>query len=113
MVYERAHQLAAELKESEGYRLYCHAKERAFSNETTRNLIEEYQKIRMKLQANAITGERNETLIAQAQKLGELLQFDPNAAEYLMAEYRVTTMLGEIYKILADAIDIDLSALES
>ena len=35
------------------------------------------------------------------------------ARAFLMAEYRIRTMLGDIYKILAEAIDIDLSALEA
>ena len=52
--------------------------------------------------------EANEKL----QKLGELLQFDAAAAAYLLAEYRLNGLLGEIYKILAEAVELDLGALE-
>ena len=47
------------------------------------------------------------------QKIGELLQFDADAAAYLMAEFRLKRMVGDVYKILADAVDIDLGLLES
>ena len=113
MIYDNARRLAEELKNSEEYRAYCAAKERAFANESTRNLIGEYHKLQMKAQANAISGEKNDELLQKLQKLGEVLQFDADAANFLMAEYRLNTMLGDVYKILAEAIDIDLSALEA
>ncbi len=113
MVYDNARKLAEELKNSDEYRAYCAAKERAFASESTKNLINEYHKLQMKAQANAITGEKNDELLQKLQKLGEVLQFDADAANFLMAEYRMNTMLGDVYKILAEAIDIDLSALEA
>ena len=113
MVYDNARKLAQELRESQEYRAYCEAKDRAFMNESTKNLIAEYHRLQMKAQANAISGERNDELLQKLQKLGELLQFDADAAAFLMAEYRMNSMLGDVYKILAEAIDIDLSALEA
>lgn len=113
MVYDNARKLAQELRESDEYRAYCEARDRAFQNESTKNLIAEYHKLQMKAQANAISGERNDELLQKLQKLGELLQFDMDAASFLMAEYRMNSMLGDVYKILAEAIDIDLSALEA
>ncbi len=112
MVYDEARKLAEQLKASEEYRTYREAKERAYANESTRTLLTEYHKLQMKAQANAITGEQNEEVLAKLQKLGELLQFDADAAAYLFAEYRVKTMLGDVYKILAEAVGIDLSMLE-
>ena len=113
MVYDNARKLAQELRESDEYRAYCEARDRAFQNESTKNLIAEYHKLQMKAQANAISGEKNEELLQKLQKLGELLQFDMDAASFLMTEYRMNSMLGDVYKILAEAIDIDLSALEA
>lgn len=46
------------------------------------------------------------------QKIGEVLQLNPDASAYLMAEYRLNTMLGDVYKILADGIDLDLGLSE-
>ena len=113
MVYDNARKLAQELRESDEYRAYCEARDSAFQNESTKNLLAEYHKLQMKAQANAISGERNDELLQKLQKLGELLQFDMDAASFLMADYRMNSMLGDVYKILAEAIDIDLSALEA
>ncbi|MBQ5987331.1 MAG: YlbF family regulator [Clostridia bacterium] len=112
MIYDNARKLADELKNSEEYRAYRAAKERAFQNDSTKNLIAEYHKLQRKAQASVLGGETNQELMQQLQKLGEVLQFDADAAAFLMAEYRLNTMLGDVYKILAEAIDIDLSALE-
>lgn len=113
MVYDCAKELADALKASDEYRDFCAAKERAFENETTRALLMEYQKLRVRAQASALSGERSEELMNRFQKLAELLQFDAEASEFLMAEYRLNTMLGDVYKILAQAVEIDLSGLEA
>ena len=112
MVYDQAKQLAVRMRESEEYRSFCEAKERAFANASTRTLLNEYHKLRRRAQANVLSGEHDETLLMQLQKLGEALQFDADAADYLLAEYRLGTMLGDIYKILAEAVDMDLNDLE-
>ena len=46
------------------------------------------------------------------QKLGEILMLNQEASAYLMAEFRLNQMLGDVYKILAEAIDVDLGALD-
>lgn len=112
MVYDNAKKLAEDLRNSEEYRAYVAAKEAAFQNSSTENLIHEYHKLQMKAQASMMAGERDEALLGQLQKLGEVLQFDATASAFLFAEYRLNTMLGDVYKILAEAIDVDLSALE-
>ena len=90
---------------------YIHI-EHSFRQEATKSLLTEYHKLQMKAQAAMMAGDRNEELMQKLQKMGELLQFDNAAAAYLLAEYRLNTMLGDVYKILAEAIDVDLSALE-
>ncbi|MDD3401127.1 MAG: YlbF family regulator [Eubacteriales bacterium] len=112
MVYDHARALANDLRTSEEYEKYKTAKEAAYANESTKNLIAEYHKLQMKAQAAYLSGEKNDEQMEQLQKLGEVLQFNPAASEFLLAEYRLNTMLGDVYKILADAIDVDLSALE-
>ena len=46
------------------------------------------------------------------QKIGEVLQLNRDASDFLLAEYKLNVMLGDVYKILAEAIDIDLGMLE-
>ena len=113
MTYDTAKKLAAELKESEEYRTYAAVKERAMENDTTRTLIDEYHRLQIQAQAAAVSGNKNDELMAKLQKIGELLQFDSSASAFLMAEFRLNRMLADVYKILAEAIDIDLRSLEA
>lgn len=113
MVYDTAKTLAAELRQSEEYRAYVSAKERAMESGTTRALIEEYNRLQIRAQAAVIAGESDGEIIAKLQKIGELLQFDKDASAYLMEEFRLKRMLGDVYKILAEAVEIDLSPLEA
>ena len=113
MVYDTAKLLAQELKSSQEYREYERAKEIALEDAATKTLIDEYHKLQIRAQASVVSGEKNDELLAKLQKVGEVLQFNQSAAAFLMAEFRLNRMLGDVYKILAEAIDVDLSALEN
>ncbi len=112
MIYDRANELAKEIAESDEYRRFCEAKERISDNETTVNLLKEYRKLQYKAQAAMVAGNTDNEIMESLQKLGELLQMNADASAYLIAEYQLNRMLGDIYKILADAIDVDLSMFE-
>ncbi len=113
MVYDTAKLLANEMKNSIEYREYTAAKARAMENNTTRTLIEEYNKLQFRSQAAMIAGETENESLKKLQKIGELMQFDTDASAYLMAEFRLKRMLGDVYKILAEAVDVDLGPLEA
>ena len=113
MVYDTANRLAEELKTSDEYREYAASKTRAMENSTTRSLIEEYNKLQIHAQAAMIAGDQNSETMQKLQNIGELLQFDADASAYLIAEFRLKRMLGDVYKILAEAVDVDLGPLEA
>ena len=110
--YDQAHELARTLKESEEYREYMRLKETAFEDETNRALLNEYRKLQFQLQAKAAAGEtlpQDDT--QRLQQIGVLLQFNPDASAYLLAEFRFQRMLTDIFKILADVAGVDLDML--
>ncbi len=113
MLIDDAKTLADKLRSSEEYITYREAKERAYAQPSTAALLDEFYALRMKAQAASVAGAPDAETTEKLQKLGELLQFDAAAAEYLMAEFRLNALLGEIYKILAKAVDLDLGALEA
>ena len=113
MVYDTAKQLARELQESQEYAAYRDAKERAYENESTRALINEYHRLQIAAQAGAVSGKQDGETLQKLQKIGEVLQFDNSASAFLMAEFRLNRMLADVYKILAEAVDVDLSGLEA
>ncbi len=113
MLLDDARTLADKLKASEEYRTYRETKARAYAQPATAALLDEFYTLRMKAQASSVAGTPDAEVTEKLQKLGELLQFDAAAAEYLMAEFRLNALLGDIYKILAKAVDLDLGALEA
>lgn len=111
MVYDKANELAKLLKESNEFREYKTTKEKAFENDTTASLIKEYHKLQLAAQAAMVSGKKDETM-QRLQKIGELLQLNQDASAFLFAEYRLNRVVSDIYKIIAEAIDVDLGALE-
>lgn len=112
MVMDTVRVLARELRESAEYTEFVAARERALENGSTRALYAEYRRAQMLAQADAVAGRRDEKSLARLQALGEALQFDEDAAALLFAEYRLTNLLGEIYRLLAEAAEVDLDMLE-
>jgi cell fate (sporulation/competence/biofilm development) regulator YlbF (YheA/YmcA/DUF963 family) len=112
MIYDKARELSKMLAESEEYKTYKQTQEKAFANETTKALIKEYHQLQMQAQAAMVQRKKDDVCMERLQKIGEVLQLNRDASEYLLAEYRLNVMLGDVYKILAEAIDIDLGMLE-
>ena len=112
MLLDDARILADKLKTSEEYQTYREAKARAYAQPSTAALLDEFYTLRMKTQAASVAGTPDAEANEKLQKLGELLQFDAAAAAYLLAEYRLNGLLSEIYQILAEAVELDLGALE-
>jgi cell fate (sporulation/competence/biofilm development) regulator YlbF (YheA/YmcA/DUF963 family) len=113
MVNEAAKALADALRASDEYMQFAAAREAAFLKDTTRALYNEYRKLQVCAQADAAAGRQDTGTLEQLRRIGELLQFDKEAAELLIAEYRLNSMLGRIYKLLAEAVEVDLSMLEA
>ena len=112
MTYDTAYKLADEIKASAEYREYTEARDRIKDNSATMALIKEYHKLQIEVQSQAYTNKRDDEAVRKLQKLGELLQMNNDASAYLIAEYKIHSIISDIYKIIADVADIDLSALE-
>ena len=110
--YDQAHALARALKDSEEYREYARLKEAAFDDETNKALLEEYKRLQFRMQARLASGENMpEEDLQRLQQIGTLLQFNPEASAYLMAEFRFQRMLSDIFRILAEVAGVDLDML--
>ena len=111
-VYDQAHALARSMKESEEYREYARLREKAYEDETNKALLDEYKRLQYHMQLALAAGKRmEEDDFQRMQKIARLLQFNPDASAYLLAEFRLQKMLSDIYKILADVAGIDLDML--
>lgn len=111
-VYDKAHELARELKNSPEYQEYQRCKEVAMENETQKALIQEYKKLQFQLQVSVAGGEKPDPAeMERLQKIMAVLQLSQDATRYLMAEFQLQKMLADIYKILGEAVDIDMDML--
>lgn len=112
-VRTKTNELAEILRQSPEYGEFCFARQNAYSNETTKVLLKEYTALRTKLQLLETAGQLPEEELMKLQKMGELLQFDDCASQYLMAEYRLSRLITDVYETLAGAVDIDLSRFDT
>ena len=111
-VYDKAHELARELKNSPEYQEYQRCKEVAMENETQKALIQEYKKLQFQLQVSVAGGGKPDPAeMERLQKIMAVLQLSQDATRYLMAEFRFQRMLTDIFKILADVAGVDLDML--
>ena len=110
MLMDDANALADKLRDSDEYKTYCETKARAYENPSTAAHLNEFFSLRKQLQVSAETGETDELAQKKLQKLAELLQFEPDAAAFLMAEYRLNALLTDVYRLLAQAVGFDLDA---
>lgn len=112
-VYDSAHKLARDMKETQEYKDYQLAKDAAMSNETNKALLAEYKKLQFQLQVSmAGGGTPDSEQMERLQKLAQVLQLSNEASAFLLAEMRLQKMLGDIYKIIGEAAEIDIDFLQ-
>jgi cell fate (sporulation/competence/biofilm development) regulator YlbF (YheA/YmcA/DUF963 family) len=111
-LYDKAHEIARLIKESPEYTSYKALKDRLYADENTKALLIEYKRIQFEAQAAYLAGnEPDASAMDKLKKLGEVLQFNSEVTEFFAAEYRFNTLIGDIYKIIGDACDLDLGLL--
>lgn len=111
-IAEKADMLAAEIRASEEYKAYAAAKERIIPGSSAEALLKEYKKLEYRAQAALVAGEEDAETLGRMRALGELLQSDEEASEYLLAEFRLSRLVGEIYRVVAKAAGLDVSMLD-
>jgi cell fate (sporulation/competence/biofilm development) regulator YlbF (YheA/YmcA/DUF963 family) len=112
--YDTAYQLSREMRESDEYRAYCAAKENAFEKQLNRDLYRQFIQISREIQAAQFANQSiPEETQAKFNQLIGFLSLNAELGEFMMAEHRMNQMMGDVFKILADAVDLDLGFLES
>lgn len=112
-VYDKAHELARALSASREYRDYKAAKERIEGDETNKRMLRDFKKRQFQLQAAYLSGKQpDQEELDKFRKLSELIQHSPAIGEFLQAEYRLSTLMSDIYKILGEAVDMDLDFMK-
>lgn len=108
-VYDQAHGLAKAIRESEEYKQYQAAKERAEANPELNNMLKDFQQKQFELQAKQLAGEpMDEAMMQSIQSLYGIVMQNPQAAEYMQHEMRFSMMINDVYQILGEVIGIKL-----
>ncbi|MDR2771508.1 MAG: YlbF family regulator [Clostridiales Family XIII bacterium] len=104
-VHDQAHLLARSIKDSDEYKQYMFAKDKAAQNPELAAMINDFRTKQFDLQRKQMAGEvLAEDVMTQAQALYQILLRDPVAAEYVQAELRFTLMVNDVYSILGEVI---------
>ena len=108
MILDDAKALADKLRDSDEYKTYLAAKERAFANPSTAALLNEFFALRKRFYALRQCDEQDDLLEKKLIKMSDVLQFDADAAAYLLAELHLNELLGNIIMTLAAGIDFHI-----
>lgn len=106
-VYDSAHRLARDVKESDALADYKRAKEKLNGSTHLKQAFEDFKKRESELRLLILKGEEpEEKAIETLNELYGILARDPLGAEYFNAENRYHQMVEDLTKILADALNI-------
>ncbi len=112
-IYDKAHELAAEIKKSPEFLEYKKLKDEIFADATTKDLVNQYKSLQIEGQAAILSGQQpGQELLDKLKKLGEVLAFNQKVTEYFAAEYKFNTIISDIYKIIGDASELNMGFLE-
>lgn len=104
-VYDTANRLAAEIKESEEYKLYKASKEKINQNPELKAKIDEFEKVKYDAQVLSIKqGDNNQEKLQKLQELYEILVQNNDIKEYFDLEVKFNVMIADVNKIIAETI---------
>ena len=113
-IYDTAHRLAQEIRNSDECVRLRQLREQAMSDETNRLLLEEYKRLQIHLQMSMMgaAGEMPGEEMQRFQQLASLLYMNSDVQAYLMAEMQMQKTMGDVFKILTDAAGITIDVPE-
>ena len=104
-VYDTVNRLATEIKESEEYKNFKEAKNKINTMNECKDKIAKFEKLRYEEQINSIqNGKNDEEKINQIQNLYKEMIEIPEIKNYFDAELKFNILLGDVNKIISDAV---------
>lgn len=104
-VYNRAHELARALSDCSQYREYREAQQRL--DATARNMLRDFRLAQARVHAARLSGKEPEASdLAQVERLRGLIELHRPIMDFLALEDRLMTVIGDVQKILAEAVEL-------
>ncbi|HYF91961.1 MAG TPA: YlbF family regulator [Symbiobacteriaceae bacterium] len=112
-VYDYAHSLARALKEAPEYRAFVAARTKLKARPSAEEMVRDFHKKQLDLQTLIMQGkeppkEQKEAL----ERLYAVISGDSDVREFLTAEQRFSVILNDVYKILGEAVDVEIPGFE-
>lgn len=103
--YDKGHDLARALKESQEYRNLCAARRELDSDPAARDMVKDFLRKQMEMQLEVMSGRAEAKAKEQSlQKLAELLSMNSRSRDYIAAYFRFQQIMTDIYKMIGDAV---------
>ena len=110
MDYSSTYKLAQDIRDSEEYTTYHELKKTVMEDETTAALVKEYRKLQMAIQMSVMSGRQADNEDKQRfSGISNLLISKPEVSQYLLSEMRLQQALADIFKLVTEAADVDMS----
>ena len=113
-IYDTAPRLASEIRMSDECVRLRELRERAYSDNTNRVLLDEYKRLQIQLQMSMVgaAGEMPSEDMQRFQQLASLLYMNSDVQAYLMAEMQMQKTLANVFKILTEAAGVSFDLPE-
>lgn len=104
-IHDMAHQLARSLTKSAEYQEFLVAKKKLDQNKTAKNMLKDLRAKQWEIQQVQFAGKQpSEQQMKSFKQVAELVSHNSALQEYLRAEYRFGQLMGDVQKILGDAV---------
>lgn len=105
LLYDKAYELANEIRSSEEYKQYKEIKGKVYVNEMLKQKIKNFDRVRYEMQVLALQGEKQDEakMLELENQYKELLE-DEDAKKYFEAELRFNVILADVNKIIGEVV---------
>lgn len=107
-IYNKAHELVKEIKDSPEYTSYMELKGKVYEDEKNKAMLDDFRSKAIEIQIAQMSGEEIDMdKLGEIKKLEEVIMLNPSLKDFMMAELKFSQMIQDINKIIADGIDIE------
>lgn len=113
-IYDKAHELARGLKQSEEYRAFLAAKTALATDPDAKKMVQDFLRKKMEQEYEALAGKEDAAKTEALQRMYELLAVNAKARDFLAAYFRFQRTMADISKIIGESVaeGLDLFAKE-
>lgn len=108
-IYDKAHELAAVLKNNEDVVNYREAVKKIEADPVKKNMVTDFRNIQIEsYQEQVKNGKLSDESRKKFENLVNIIQLNPEVADFLNKEQRFSILFDDIMKILNEALDLEI-----